>query len=64
MGARVDHTATVLSSGQQVLVLVHGGRRGYRTGSTISAPVILHLGKLITMETVLILCNRALAIAL
>ncbi len=51
IGARYYHTATVLSSGLEVLVLVHGWMRDDEIA--ISDPVVLHLGMLLTTETVL-----------
>ncbi len=48
VGPRDGHTATVISSGRgSALVLVHGGRRDFfDAASTISAPAVIHLGRL------------------
>ncbi len=54
---RCDHTATVISSGRgSALVLVHGGLRELG-GAAISAPAVIHLGRLQLKN-----CNKSLLV--
>ncbi len=47
VGPRRDHTATVISSsGNRVVVLVHGGRKTH-AGKAISDSAVIHLGRLL-----------------